>query len=155
MFNSKAKSKTNRRNAFPALTEETRNLLTNMALSIMKEIKYDNAGTVEFLYKDGKFYFMEINSRIQVEHPITEEVTGIDIVEQQLNIASGKGFLLEQDKIKAKGHAIECRINAENPFTFIPFPGTVKQFLAPMNTILEWIALCIPDMLYLLFMIHY
>ena len=96
----------------------------------MKEIKYDNAGTVEFLYKEGKFYFMEINSRIQVEHPITEEVTGIDIVEQQLDIASGKGLLLEQDKIKTKGHAIECRINAENPFTFIPYPGTVKQFLA-------------------------
>ena len=104
-----------------------------MAVSIMKEIKYDNAGTVEFLYKEGKFYFMEINSRIQVEHPITEEVTGIDIVEQQLDIASGKGLLLEQDKIKAKGHAIECRINAENPFTFIPYPGTVKQFLAPKN----------------------
>ena len=116
-----------------ALTEEARNLLTKMAVSIMKEIKYDNAGTVEFLYKDGKFYFMEINSRIQVEHPITEEVTGIDIVEQQLDIASGKGLLLEQDKIKAKGHSIECRINAENPFTFIPYPGTVKQFLAPKN----------------------
>jgi acetyl-CoA carboxylase biotin carboxylase subunit len=116
-----------------ALTDETRDLLTKMAVSIMKEIKYDNAGTVEFLYKDGKFYFMEINSRIQVEHAITEEVTGIDIVEQQLDIASGKGLLLEQDKIKAKGHAIECRINAENPFTFTPCPGTVKQFLAPKN----------------------
>ncbi len=116
-----------------ALTEETRSILTKTAAAIMKQIKYDNAGTVEFLFKGGKFYFMEINSRIQVEHPITEAVTGIDIVEQQLNIASGKGLTLEQDKIKAKGHAIECRINAENPFTFAPYPGLVKQFLPPKD----------------------
>ena len=116
-----------------ALTEETRGILTNTASAIMKQIKYDNAGTVEFLFKDGKFYFMEINSRIQVEHPITEAVTGVDIVEQQLNIATGRGLLLEQDKIKTKGHAIECRINAENPFTFAPYPGLVKQFLPPKD----------------------
>jgi acetyl-CoA carboxylase biotin carboxylase subunit len=117
----------------PALTEETRKELTNTASAIMKEIKYDNAGTVEFLFKDGKFYFMEINSRIQVEHPITEAVTGIDIVEQQLNIASDKGLLLGQDEVKSKGHAIECRINAENPFTFTPHPGLVKKFLPPKD----------------------
>ena len=119
------------------MTEETRDRLTNTASAIMKEIKYDNAGTVEFLFKDGKFYFMEINSRIQVEHPITEAVTGIDIVEQQLNIASDKGLLLGQDEVKNKGHAIECRINAENPFTFAPHPGLVKQFLPPKTTISE------------------
>jgi acetyl-CoA carboxylase, biotin carboxylase subunit len=115
----------------PALTEETREVLTKTAAAIMKQIQYDNAGTVEFLFKDGEFYFMEINSRIQVEHPITEAVTEVDIVEQQLNIATGRGLLLEQDKIKTKGHAIECRINAENPFTFAPYPGLVKQFLPP------------------------
>lgn len=118
----------------PALTEETREQLTNMAVSIMKEIKYNNAGTVEFLFKDQKFYFMEINSRIQVEHPITEAVTGIDIVEQQLNIASDKGISLDQGKIEAKGHAIECRINAEDPFTFSPYPGLVKQFNPPKDS---------------------
>ena len=117
----------------PALTSETRRKLTKTAIEIMKEIKYDNAGTVEFLFKEEQFYFMEINSRIQVEHPITEAVTGIDIVEQQLNIASDKGLLLEQGKIKASGHAIECRINAENPLTFTPYPGLVKQFLPPKN----------------------
>jgi acetyl-CoA carboxylase, biotin carboxylase subunit len=117
----------------PALTEETRDRLTNTAAAIMREIQYDNAGTVEFLFKDGKFFFMEINSRIQVEHPITEAVTGIDIVEQQLNIASDKGLLLGQDEVRNKGHAIECRINAENPFTFAPHPGLVKQFLPPKD----------------------
>ncbi len=115
----------------PALNEETRSKLTDTATAIMKEIKYDNAGTVEFLFKGGKFYFMEINSRIQVEHPITEAVTGIDIVEQQLNIASDKGLLLEQNEVRSKGHAIECRINAENPISFAPHPGLVKQFLPP------------------------
>jgi acetyl-CoA carboxylase biotin carboxylase subunit len=118
----------------PALTEETRSILTKTAAAIMKQIKYDNAGTVEFLFKDGKFYFMEINSRIQVEHPITEAVTGVDIVEQQLNIATDKGLSLEQDEIKARGHAIECRINAENPFTFVPYPGLVKHFLPPKDS---------------------
>jgi acetyl/propionyl-CoA carboxylase alpha subunit len=118
----------------PGLSEETRSELTKRAVTIMKEIKYDNAGTIEFLFKDGAFYFMEINSRIQVEHPITEAVTGVDIVEQQLNIASGKGLSLEQDEIKVKGHAIECRINAENPFTFAPYPGLVKQFRPPQDS---------------------
>ena len=117
-----------------ALSEETRHMLTKTAVAIMKAIKYDSAGTVEFLFKDEKFYFMEINSRIQVEHPITEAVTGIDIVEQQLDIASNKTLSLEQDNVKAKGHAIECRINAENPFTFIPYPGLVKQFVPPKDS---------------------
>ncbi len=115
----------------PALTKNMRERITDTALAIMKEMKYDNAGTVEFLFKDGSFYFMEVNSRIQVEHPITEEVTGIDIVEQQLNIAAGAGLTIKQDDVKSKGHAIECRINAEHPLSFIPFAGKVKSFIPP------------------------
>jgi acetyl/propionyl-CoA carboxylase alpha subunit len=115
----------------PALTKEIRRKITDTAVAIMKEVKYRNSGTVEFLFKDGRFYFMEVNSRIQVEHPITEEVTGVDIVEQQLKIASGAGLELKQDKIKSSGHAIECRINAEHPIDFTPFPGTVTKFIPP------------------------
>jgi acetyl-CoA carboxylase biotin carboxylase subunit len=114
-----------------ALTKETRNRITFTAIAIMKEIGYENAGTVEFLFKDGKFYFMEVNARIQVEHPITEAVTGVDIVEQQLNMALGNGLSIKQQDIKAKGHAIECRINAEHPISFVPFPGTIKIFAPP------------------------
>jgi len=115
----------------PALTLEMRKGITEKAIAIMKEIGYENAGTVEFLFKDGKFYFMEVNARIQVEHPITEAVTGVDIVEQQLNIALGNGLPLKQQDMNSKGHAIECRINAEHPLSFIPFPGTVKKFTPP------------------------
>ncbi|MFZ0510428.1 MAG: biotin carboxylase N-terminal domain-containing protein [Candidatus Nitrosopolaris sp.] len=115
----------------PALTLEMRKRIIETAIAIMKEIGYENAGTVEFLFKDGKFYFMEVNARIQVEHPITEAVTGVDIVEQQLNIALGNGLPVKQADIKSKGHAIECRINAEHPISFIPFAGTVKKFTPP------------------------
>ena len=92
--------------------------MVKTAVEIIEKIRYDNAGTVEFLLKNGSFYFMEINSRIQVEHPITEVVTGIDIVEQQLDISCRNGMTLEQNDIKASGHAIECRINAEHPISF-------------------------------------
>jgi acetyl-CoA carboxylase biotin carboxylase subunit len=115
----------------PALTNKLREQITQTAIAIMNTIKYKNAGTVEFLFKDGNFYFIEVNSRIQVEHPITEQVTGIDIVEQQLNVASGIGLTIVQGDIEPKGHAIECRINAEHPVTFVPFPGTVKNFVPP------------------------
>ena len=115
----------------PALTLEMRKGITEKAIAIMKEIGYENAGTVEFLFKDGKFYFMEVNARIQVEHPITEAVTGVDIVERQLNIALGNGLPIKQQDIKPKGHAIECRINAEHPISFIPFPGTIEKFTPP------------------------
>jgi acetyl/propionyl-CoA carboxylase alpha subunit len=117
----------------PALTNEQRSKVTETAKNIIKEIGYDNAGTVEFLFKGGKFYFMEVNARIQVEHPITEEVTGIDIVEQQLRIASDDGLSINQKDIKTKGHAIECRINAEHPINFVPYPGTVKKFFPPQG----------------------
>ena len=115
----------------PALTKEMRRRITETAIAIMKEIGYENAGTVEFLFKDEKFYFMEVNARIQVEHPITEMVTGIDIVEQQINVALGNGLSIKQEDIKSRGHAIECRINAEHPISFIPFQGIVKKFIAP------------------------
>jgi acetyl-CoA carboxylase biotin carboxylase subunit len=114
-----------------ALTSEMRSKITKAAIEVMKEIGYQNAGTVEFLFKGGKFYFMEVNARIQVEHPVTEAVTGVDIVEQQLNIALGNGLSLRQDAIKIRGHAIECRINTEHPLTFVPFAGTVKKLAVP------------------------
>jgi len=115
----------------PALTAEIRKRITKTAVAIMKEIRYENAGTVEFLFKDGKFYFVEVNARIQVEHPITEAVTGVDIVEQQLKIALGNGLSIKQQDIKPKGHAIECRINAEHPINFVPIPGIIKKFMPP------------------------
>jgi acetyl-CoA carboxylase, biotin carboxylase subunit len=115
----------------PALTPEIRNKLTKIAVSIAKKMAYTNAGTVEFLYKDGKFYFMELNSRIQVEHPITEMVTGIDIVEQQIHVSTSKGLTIKQTDVKTKGHALECRINAEHPVTFVPHVGTIKEFDPP------------------------
>jgi acetyl-CoA carboxylase biotin carboxylase subunit len=115
----------------PALTKEMRSKIIETAIAIMKEIGYENAGTVEFLFKDGKFYFMEVNARIQVEHPITEMVTGVDIVEQQIHVALGNGLSIKQRDIKSRGHAIECRINAEHPISFIPFQGIVKKFIAP------------------------
>ena len=97
-----------------------RNELTRDAVEIMKEMGYRSAGTVEFLFKDNRFYFMEVNARIQVEHPITEMVTGVDIVEQQLLVASGKGLSVNQQDLNPRGHAIECRINAEHPLSFAP-----------------------------------
>ena len=118
----------------PALDDVARERLVKTAIKIMEKIRYDNAGTVEFLLKDGSFYFMEINSRIQVEHPITEAVTGIDIAEQQLNISCRNGMTLEQNDLKASGHAIECRINAEHPISFTPYPGLVTNFAPPIDS---------------------
>jgi acetyl-CoA carboxylase biotin carboxylase subunit len=89
------------------------------------------AGTFEFLYQDGAFYFIEMNTRVQVEHPVSEMVTGVDIVREQLRIASGLPLQYTQDEIKISGHALECRINAEDPQTFVPSPGKVKHFHAP------------------------
>ncbi len=115
----------------PALTAEMRDRITKTAIAVVKEMKYTNAGTVEFLFKDNRFYFMEVNARIQVEHPITEAVTGVDIVEQQLRIALGDGLMVEQEDVKSKGHAIECRINSEHPLSFVPYPGTITKFIVP------------------------
>jgi len=117
----------------PALgiTDETRKKMSELVVNACKKINYIGAGTFEFLYQDDEFYFIEMNTRIQVEHPVTEMITGIDIVRQQLLIASGEKVGYTQDQVKLRGHAIECRINAENSETFIPCPGTINQFHAP------------------------
>jgi acetyl-CoA carboxylase, biotin carboxylase subunit len=117
----------------PAVTSDIRAKMTEKAIGVTKEMAYTNAGTVEFLFMGGNFYFMELNSRIQVEHPITEEVTGIDIVEQQLRIALSRGLTIKQEEVKFRGHAIECRINAEHPISFAPYPGMVTKFVPPKD----------------------
>jgi len=117
----------------PVLSEETRQTMGEVAVRAAKSVNYTNAGTIEFLYdRDGKFYFMEMNTRIQVEHPITEMVTGIDIVKEQLRIAFGEPLSVKQEDVMIKGHAIECRINAENPEKgFMPSPGKINYLLVP------------------------
>lgn len=116
-----------------AIDELTRSKIGQAALNAVKASNYKNAGTIEFLYdKNGNFYFMEMNTRIQVEHPITEMVTGIDIVKEQIKIASGQRLSITQDDVKFDGYSIECRINAEDPFNnFSPCPGKVEYLLLP------------------------
>ena len=97
----------------------------------MRELSYLGAGTIEFLYEDGRFYFIEMNTRIQVEHPVTEMITGIDLVNEQIRVAAGGGLSVVQEDIKVEGHAIECRINAEHPSTFRPSPGLITYFHPP------------------------
>ena len=116
------------------LSESTRAKLCDSAVRAAKAAGYENAGTIEFLYDEDsdKYYFMEMNTRVQVEHPITEMVTGVDIVKEQIRIAAGEKLLYTQDDIKISGHAIECRINAENPSrNFAPCPGTIDYLLMP------------------------
>ena len=111
----------------PVLKKETRKDLLNKTVKMIEKIGYEGAGTVEFIYEDGKFYFLEMNTRIQVEHPVTEVVTGVDIVKEQIYIAHSGKTALNQNDIEARGHAIECRINAENPSkNFQPSPGTIN-----------------------------
>lgn len=115
------------------IDDELRQRMGETALKAVKAVNYENAGTVEFLLdKDKNFYFMEMNTRIQVEHPITEMVTGIDLIKQQIKIAAGEKLDIKQENIKIKGHAIECRINAENPKkNFRPSPGTIETLIVP------------------------
>jgi acetyl-CoA carboxylase biotin carboxylase subunit len=115
----------------PGITPAQRARIGGVCVDACLRIGYRGAGTFEFLYEDGHFYFIEMNTRIQVEHPITELVTGTDLVREQLLIAGGEKLSLRQEDIVITGHAIECRINAEDPDTFMPCPGTVKRFEAP------------------------
>ena len=116
----------------PALTAKMREEMGKAAVNAAKAVGYVNAGTIEFLVSGENFYFMEMNTRIQVEHPVTEEITGVDLIKEQLRVASGKKLSFTQKDIKIKGHAIECRVNAENPYRdFTPSPGKVNLFYAP------------------------
>ncbi len=115
----------------PVITPEQRQEIGAQCVNAMKKLGYRGLGTVEFLYEDGKFYFIEMNTRVQVEHPVTELVTGLDLVQQQIRVASGEPLGLTQKDIKFQGHAIECRVNAENPETFMPSPGTVSYYHVP------------------------
>ena len=115
----------------PVLSEEKRNEIGTLAADVIRKMGYVGAGTIEFLYEDDKFYFMEMNTRIQVEHPVTEMITGIDLIAEQIRVAAGKKLRLNKENIRLRGHAIEVRINAEDPDTFIPSPGMIKQFHAP------------------------
>jgi acetyl-CoA carboxylase biotin carboxylase subunit len=115
----------------PGIPDAVRNEVLDTCIKACEQLKYRGAGTLEFLYQDERFYFIEMNTRVQVEHPVTEQVTGVDIVREQLFIASGQPLRYKQSDIQIKGHAIECRINAEDPKTFLPSPGRVKMFHAP------------------------
>ncbi|WCL52763.1 acetyl-CoA carboxylase biotin carboxylase subunit [Gimibacter soli] len=115
----------------PVINEETRQRMGGIVAKAMADFGYSGAGTIEFLYEDGEFYFIEMNTRVQVEHPVTEMITGIDIVREQIRVASGAPLSYTQDMVRFHGHAIECRINAEHPFTFVPSPGMVTQYHVP------------------------
>ena len=115
----------------PGITEEEREKIGSVCVEACKRIRYEGAGTFEFLYDEGEFYFIEMNTRIQVEHPVTEAITGVDLIKQQLLIAAGEKLAIKQSDIVLTGHAIECRINAEDPKTFMPSPGTIDVFHAP------------------------
>jgi acetyl-CoA carboxylase, biotin carboxylase subunit len=115
----------------PALNAEQREQVGDAVARAMAELGYVGAGTIEFLYQDGKFYFIEMNTRIQVEHPVTEMITGIDIVNEQIKIAAGSPLSIAQDDVRFLGAAIECRVNAENARTFIPSPGRITYFHPP------------------------
>ncbi len=115
----------------PALNAEMRAEIGGICANAMRELSYLGAGTIEFLYEDGRFYFIEMNTRIQVEHPVTEMITGIDLVNEQIRVAAGGGLSVAQEDIKVEGHAIECRINAEHPATFRPSPGLITYFHPP------------------------
>ena len=115
----------------PLIDEQARAEVLQRCVDACIEIGYRGAGTFEFLYEDGRFYFIEMNTRVQVEHPVTEMVTGIDIVKEMLSIAAGNKLSYKQEDVKLLGHALECRINAEDPDNFMPCPGKVKHFHAP------------------------
>ena len=115
----------------PGISDKERQKMGDRVVKACEDIQYRGAGTFEFLYQDGQFYFIEMNTRIQVEHPVTELITGIDLVKEQIKIASGIPFTLKQSQIHFRGHALECRINAEDPETFMPCPGKINHLHTP------------------------
>jgi acetyl-CoA carboxylase biotin carboxylase subunit len=115
----------------PGITEEQRRRIGERCAQACRDIGYRGAGTFEFLYEKGEFYFIEMNTRIQVEHPVTEMVTGIDLIREQIRVAAGERLSFTQDEVVMRGHAIECRINAEDPRSFVPSPGTITQYHSP------------------------
>ena len=115
----------------PALDDAQRQRIGTICAEAMAKLQYRGAGTIEFLYENGEFYFIEMNTRLQVEHPVTEAITGMDLVHEQIRVASGQGLSKRQEDIVFSGHAIECRINAEDPRTFVPSPGTISYYHAP------------------------
>lgn len=115
----------------PILSHEEREFIGNLAADTVRGLSYLGAGTIEFLYENGEFYFMEMNTRIQVEHPVTEMITGIDLIAEQIRVAAGEPLMICKNGFRFRGHAIEIRINAEDPDTFMPSPGTITQFHAP------------------------
>ncbi len=115
----------------PALTNAQRTAIGSLAADTVRKMGYRGAGTMEFLYENGEFFFMEMNTRLQVEHPVTEAITGIDLVREQIRVAAGEKLSFSQKDVRISGHAIECRINAEHPVTFMPSPGLVRAFHAP------------------------
>ena len=115
----------------PGIPQEIRNTIGERCVEACRKIGYHGAGTFEFLFENGEFYFIEMNTRVQVEHPVTEMVTGVDIVKEQIRIAAGEPLSYQQKDIVMRGHAVECRINAEDAKTFMPSPGTITQFHAP------------------------
>ncbi len=112
----------------PTLTEEQRAYIGGLSADAVRKMGYVGAGTIEYLFENGEFFFMEMNTRIQVEHPVTEMITGIDLIAEQIRVAAGEKLTINKENIKLRGHAIEVRINAEDPKTFIPSPGEIKQF---------------------------
>jgi acetyl-CoA carboxylase biotin carboxylase subunit len=122
----------------PGISDSMREKIGERCRRACLEINYRGAGTFEFLYENGEFFFIEMNTRIQVEHPVTEMVTGVDLIKEQLRIAAGQPLSIEQSQIKVRGHAIECRINAEDSETFIPSPGKITTFHAPGGLGVRW-----------------
>ena len=115
----------------PGITDEARQAVFESCVNACVQMNYRGAGTFEFLYEDGKYYFIEMNTRVQVEHPVSEMITGVDIIKEQLLIAGGRPLSLKQEDIIFRGHSFECRINAEDPVTFLPQPGTINAYHAP------------------------
>ena len=115
----------------PVLSDEQRDEIGSLAAETVRKMGYRGAGTIEFLFEDGQFYFMEMNTRIQVEHPVTEMITGIDLIAEQIRVAAGEQLTIKKDRLRFRGHAIEIRINAEDPETFMPSPGKIETFHAP------------------------